>query len=344
MSCRWLVWFMISLSMAMGQTAKPGPGDQGLSRNDAGSASHQVPPDTPVITIQGVCDNGFSDKSAVASSPDVRDKNCRTVVTRAQFEKLVDALLPVAPPAAKRKFANDYPENLLFAEKARQTGLDKDPDFEESLKFTILRALSTEFVKHAQDQARDISDADIEKVYKEHPELFLKIDLLRIYVPKEKEPPSQNQTRAAVEAEMRAVAEKIRAQAAAGGDFEQLQEEAYKDAGMSDPPEVNVGEQTRGTMSLDYQKAAFELEPGQVSQVVLSPIGFHIFKISSKKMVPLSEAKPILQSLRFRETIAAAKKNLKWELNEEYFKVPPPQAPQNQAQQNPPGAAAGDPK
>jgi peptidyl-prolyl cis-trans isomerase C len=315
----WLVWTLTVtfLPMAWAQSSERPADSRTSAKQNTPSASPQVLPDSPVITIDGFCDRALLESGNLVSA-EVQSNICKTVITREQFEKLTAALLPLAPPTAKRQFAQDYPEILLFAHSAREIGLDKDPDFQKTLQFTILRALSRGFVKHLQDQAQAISDAEVEKSYKEHPEIFERVDLIRIYVPKEK-----RTSEPGGEAAMKAEAEKIRGQAAAGADFEKLQGQAYAAAGMADPPGVNVGKETRGTLPLDYQESVFSLQPGQVSQLVTAPGGYHIFKVLSKDKVPLEEARTVLQALRMKESITAVKKNMKAQLNEEYFRVVP---------------------
>ena len=49
------------------------------------------------------------------------------MVTREQFEDLIHAISPKGDPQMARSFARDYPETLMFARKALDAGLDKDP-------------------------------------------------------------------------------------------------------------------------------------------------------------------------------------------------------------------------
>jgi Ni,Fe-hydrogenase I small subunit len=83
---------LLLAAMAWGQAATPTPT---LSTRPSGSPAanpadtkeaeaSNVPPDTPVITINGACPNPPPDKAA--------DQNCKTVITRAEFEKIMDAL------------------------------------------------------------------------------------------------------------------------------------------------------------------------------------------------------------------------------------------------------------
>src|SRR3954462_3480838 len=118
--------------------------DEGQAAKSGAAAAAAVPADAPVITIKGVC----SDKSSDAA-------NCQTVMTRAQFEKLADAIQPNMPPQVKRQLANAYPRLLVMAQEAEKRGLDKQPRFEETLKFARLQILSQELNRSLQAQAAD---------------------------------------------------------------------------------------------------------------------------------------------------------------------------------------------
>jgi hypothetical protein len=58
-------------------------------------------PSDPVITIQGLCDTPAVSKTAKRASDKVGD--CKTVITRAQFELLASALQPDLSAAMKKK-------------------------------------------------------------------------------------------------------------------------------------------------------------------------------------------------------------------------------------------------
>src|SRR5579864_2681041 len=98
------------------------------------SPTSTVPPDAPVITIKGVCDN--SDKKSPALE-------CRTQVTRGEFEKVVDAVQPNMPARARRQFANRYATILAMSIKAKEMGLDKGPDYEERMKLARMQVLAS---------------------------------------------------------------------------------------------------------------------------------------------------------------------------------------------------------
>src|SRR6202034_3252856 len=83
--------------------------------------------DKPLITITGLCDN---------PSPEAAASNCKTVITQAQFERVINAVQPSMSARARREFALNYAEALVMTNKAEQMGLDKGVNFEEQMRLT----------------------------------------------------------------------------------------------------------------------------------------------------------------------------------------------------------------
>ena len=192
----------------------------------------------PVITIHGLCDQGprvgkstdgiRSDHSTSgltatgtpALSSEAANADCKTVITRAQFELLTDSLNPQMAGLAKRQLADAYPRILLFAATARELGLDEDPHFQEMLHFAAERLLSEVLTRSMQQKAGDISDGELQKYYDQNPTKFERIELLRIFIPlREQFISGKEEPVALEETAMKAEAEKIHAAAAAGGRF-----------------------------------------------------------------------------------------------------------------------------
>jgi len=68
--------------------------------------------------------------------------DCKTVVTRAEFEKLIDALSPNMPAPARRQLATRYAMGLVMAHEAHKMGIDQGPRFEELLRIARLQVAS----------------------------------------------------------------------------------------------------------------------------------------------------------------------------------------------------------
>ena len=285
----------------------------------APASAASVPPDSPIITIEGMCDH-----------PDSAASACKTIVTKVQFEALVEALNPQMPATAKRQLAESYPHLLLFANKARELGLDQDPRFADALRFASIQLLAQRLNRYFEEQASSISDSDVEKYYNGNAIKFEREELLRILVPKQtgqarKALPGENSS-TAIDSSM-LVAEKIQTWAAAGEDFQQLQKEAFEAAGISSgSPHVSTGKIAAAGLPLSHRKV-FEMEPGQVSDVIADSSGYYIYKVVSKQMVPLAQAsKEIRKSMasqRFQDATASLAKSMKPELDPMYFGASP---------------------
>jgi PPIC-type PPIASE domain len=338
-------------SLALAQTSPPqksdAPSDQIEHQRHEDdddpppATAANIPPGNPIITIAGLCDRPGSISSGSISSGSISSGSissgstsagsisaaCKTIVTKAQFETLVAAVNPQMSPIVKRQLADSYPRMLLFADKAQELGLDHDPSFAEALRFASIQLLTQRLNRYFDEQASKISDSDIEAYYKGNAIKFERGELLRIFVPKQtgqaKKAVSGDPSGTAIDSSMRAVAEKIRARAAAGEDFQQLQKEAFAAAGIaSGSPNVSTGKIAGTALPLSHQKV-FELEPGQVSDVIAESSGYYIYKMVSKQMVPLasasSEIRKSITSQRVQDATASLLKTIKPELDPMYF-------------------------
>ena len=108
---------------------------------------------TPVITIPGICDQ----------KPGTPKATCKTVVTRAEFDDLVETMAPNIQPAQKKQLANQYAMALVMAHKAHELHLDQGPKYEQRLKLAKLGVLNKELGQSLQEQAAKIS-ADLQRL------------------------------------------------------------------------------------------------------------------------------------------------------------------------------------
>lgn len=321
-------------------SAKPGPGPEIQKAEPAEAA---VPEDAPVITIDGVCDK-----------PDANPADCKTVVTRAQFEKMLSMVAPSRagmptqfPPAVKRNMATQYSQLLTVASAAEKEGVEKSPQAQELLRFARMQALAQAFTRQLQQKVEP-TDAEIQKFYNDNAAKLEQVTLDRIFIPKTSEatkPAAKSASAAkaagaaktaggtAKDASATAAftekAEKLRQRAVAGEPFDKLQKEALEGSNFPSAPETRMAAQ-KGTLPPD-QEAVFNLKPGEVSKVFNEPSGAYIYKMVSKGPVPLEQVKDEIKQRLTQEKMQAAMeavlKSSKPVLNDQYFGPATPAAP-----------------
>jgi hypothetical protein len=290
------------------------------------ASAASVPPDSPVITIEGICDRSSETAASGRTSAPATTPECKTIVTKAQFEKLVEALNPQMAGPARRQLAESYPRLLVFADKARELGLDQDPHFADAMRFVSMQILTQHLTLYFEEQAAKISDSDIDAYYKTNAIRFEREEMLRIFVPKQKRQEktvSGERSSSTADSPMLAVAEKIRSRAAAGEDFLQLQKEAFEAANIaSGSPSVGTGKIAAIGLPIDH-RGVFEMEPGQVSAIIADSSGYYIYKVVSKEKVPLAQAsREIRKSIvsdRVQDATASLGKSIKSEFDQKYF-------------------------
>src|SRR5215467_3810508 len=168
------------------------------------------------------------------------------------------------------------------------------------MRFSRMQTLSLLLNRAMQEEANNLSDADYQDYYHKNAANFEQADFLKIYVPRNKQTTSpktgskdtdvQAQQKVGEQA-MEKFAAGLRARAVAGEDFEKLQKEAYVEAGFKGtPPETKVSNARRATLS-PKQVVAFDLKPGEVSELISDPGGHYIYKMISKEAMPLEKVK-----------------------------------------------------
>jgi parvulin-like peptidyl-prolyl isomerase len=328
-----LAWAQAAKPPSPTPPQKPSATQSGTSTPDA----TQVPLTAAVITIPGTCDTQDMGKAQAS--------DCKTVITRAEFEQLLDAVAPAAPPAARRQLASRYASALVMANQAHEMGLDKGSRYEALIKIGRIQVSAQELVKHLQEKSATISDKEVEDYYHNNGSSYQEADVQRLYIPRTKQPDAKEKL-SDEEAKkrdqdsqdaMKKEAETLRARAAAGEDLDALQQEASTMAGLStSTPNTKLGKVRRTTLPPD-QSAVMDLKAGQVSEVFSSPGGYFVYKVLETNVLPLEkvreEIRGTLRSQRMKDSMAAIQQAATPQLNEQYFGQAPatPQEPPRDA-------------
>jgi len=315
--------YLLLASFAYGQAASTAPTPAASE-----AAPVKVEPDDPVITINNFC-----------ADPAKQGEACKTVITRAQFEKLTEALQPGMSLSLRLNVANAYARNLRMSAAAEKRGLDKTPAFEEEMHYARIQLLSQDLTRALQAEANDIPEADLESYYKNNQASFEEATLARIFVPRAKQTdPAQTNEEA-----MTKVANDLRPRAANGEDPDKLQIEAYTAAGFPQTTANTKMEKVRRNTLPPQHEKVMGLKPGEVSEVFSDPAGAHfIYKMISRQTLTLEDAKTEIRSTistqRYRDSMKPFQGDVIF--NDAYFNPPgtpatPPQRAPRGKRKNP---------
>lgn len=372
----WLVCVLLG-TLAWGQTqpqtqtgtTPPAAAAAPAATRAPGAASKPATPAAPpevaenavVLTITGVCPaaektttpaKGGAGKTAAAKKP----ADCKTEITRAEFEKIANGLSPNVTPQLKRQLETALPRFMALSEAAKAKGLDKSPRYLETLRVAKMQILTQELQRSVQDEADKVSQADIEAYYKKNPEAYEQYSLDRLFVPKyktveaedkddkdkdakdkddAKEPELTEEQQKAKQAEEQAkrdkgaeeltkLADSLHEQAVAGGDFAKLQKDAFAASGTKvDSPTVNLPKVRRTGLPPAHAEV-FDLKVGEVSKVISDNGGHYVYKVVSKQLLPLddqlsSEIHNKLKSERLKDMMDKYNNSFQSTPNEAYF-------------------------
>jgi hypothetical protein len=357
----WLVCVFLG-TLAWGQAAGTPPPSQpgqspapmaGMPQAPAAppDLSASVPPEEAVITVKGVCPAKAAVAKGTAAKPAATAAktpaaDCKTVITKAEFEKLASGVAPNMTPQLRRQLASVLPRLIAMSDAAKKKGLDKTERFKETVKFAQMQILTNELNRQIQEESAKVPAEDTAAYYKKNPEAFEQFNLDRLFVPRSKQADAEgkedeekdeklsDEAKKAKEAAEKAkadegeqamskLADSLRERAAAGEDFVKLQKEAFDAAGMKiESPTVNLPKVRRTGLPPGHS-AVFDLKAGDVSQVINDSGGHYIYKVISKDQLTLDQAKDeihsTLQNQRTREMTDAVQKSFTVDTNEKYF-------------------------
>ena len=311
-------------SIALQQTVFPNQPAAASQQTTASAATPAVSVDLtqPVITVHGICDEG------PRKSP---QSACGRVITRKEFESLMEALNPGGQSisqSGKQNLAQAYVEALAFAEAARKAGTEQSAQFREVMYWLRLRTIADLYRRSLQEEYRSPASEEIDAYYQQHLLSFEKVRLQRILVPRENLSASDK-----AEFDKRALgaAQGARARATKGDDLELIQREVYAALGLDRPPGTDLGSFRRADLMEKEAAEVFSLQPGEVSQVQTELRSYVIYKVMGKETPTQAQVKAeILRELplqKYRAALKAVLDSAPAEFNEQYFGPMAPKLP-----------------
>lgn len=196
----------------------------------------------------------------------------------------------------KARFANDQD----FAKAIK----DLEMDEKDLRDYTRRDLVISNFVEKTIVPKVTVSEADAKKFYDENPDKFTKPEAVKAsHILLGVDPKATDAEKKVA----REKAEKLRKELTAGADFAVLAK------GNSTCPSSQQGGDLgffgKGQMVPAFEKAAFALKPGEISDVVETQFGYHIIKVTDKKAaekVEFKEARPRIEDYLKNQKVGAA--------------------------------------
>jgi parvulin-like peptidyl-prolyl isomerase len=164
------------------------------------------------------------------------------------------------PDEQMKALKQDFGRTLIGEEKGLAAGVDKKRPVQLQVMLQEARALAQKYAQEQLAEKTKATEEEINAYVAQHPELDIK--------------------------QKRSKAEDVLKRVRGGEDFAKLAKEFSTDT-VSAEKGGDLGWFGPGDMVPEFEKAAYALKPGEVSDVVETKFGYHIIKLENRK----SEAK-----------------------------------------------------
>jgi peptidyl-prolyl cis-trans isomerase C len=225
-------------------------------------------------------------------------------LTKAQFDLILSTLPPQQSqtPKARRDIAEKLAEILVLAQEARAEKLDQSPKIQTQLMLSTNQLLANTMY-HNLGESGTPDDAMLRAYYEAHKAEWEEVKARHILIRFQgSKMPLADGKKDLTEAEALAKITELRAKIVAGADFAAVAKESSDDTG-SGANGGDLGSFAKGAMVPEFDKEAFTLPAGQMSQPVKSPFGYHLIKVEAHSNKPFDEVKATIVK-RMPEEIA----------------------------------------
>ena len=249
---------------------------------------------------------------AAAADPDVLARVGNKNITKADIEALISFYPPNQQaiirmdPKNEEALLNNYVTIMAVAETARRQGFDKEKNVRKQIQILSDEHLAKGYVQKNVISKVKVTDKDVEEYYKNNPKEFEKPETVkaRHILIGFKGDMTEDQKK-----ELRKKAEDVLKKAKGGDDFAQLASE-YSDDPGSKTKGGELGYFPKGNMVPEFENAAFNLKPGEISNVIETPYGYHIIKVEDKKAAEMPAFDSIKEQVRVKATQDAEQKKI----------------------------------
>jgi peptidyl-prolyl cis-trans isomerase C len=249
--------------------------------------------------------------------------------TRSMFENIIATLneqqrQALQDPKARRSLAEQIAELKMMAQEARARRLDQQTAVQTRIVLQAEQVLANAVYQEMLKVPP--SEADLQAFYKDHADEFVEAKGRHILIRFEgsRVPPREGQPELTEEQALRK-ARDLRNKILSGAPFADVAKAESDDLGSGENG-GDLGTFTRGQMVEEFDREAFAIPVGVVSEPIRTAFGYHLILIDERSAKPFEEVRDYIeQALRpqtGQRAIEALKAKTPISYNEAYFGTP----------------------
>lgn len=203
-----------------------------------------------------------SDEGIVAT---VNGRPITLAMLDTKIEKLPQYYQTFAAQHKKEVVDEMVVEELLYDE-ARRRKLDRDPEIKELIADANRKILISRVIEDEAKKSPPVSEDDVKLYYEQNKEKYMVPEMIRA-----------SHILTSTEEEAKAA----KAELDNGADFAEVAKKYSKD--LTKDRGGDLGYFSRGQMIPEFEKPAFSLQTGQISDIIKTRFGYHIIKVIDRK-------------------------------------------------------------
>jgi len=197
-------------------------------------------------------------------------------------------------PQLKKQLLDRWVQLTLMALEARKENLQDKPNVKKRIEDMTNALLAQEYMMENISDKAKVTEKELKEYYEKHKSEFMQPEQVRARHILIKVPAGADKKKWE---EARKKALEIRGKLLKGESFSKLAQK-YSDDPGSKARGGDLGYFSKGRMVPEFEKAAFSLKKGEISQPVKTTFGYHIIKVEDKKPAKQRSFKEVKQQIR----------------------------------------------
>lgn len=217
-------------------------------------------------------------------------------------------------------FNESTKNNSEYQEQLKKMGINED-----FLKFQFTRDLANTNLQKKFEEDTKISETEMKKYYEDNKKSFYTDSVTASHILLKTQDSEGKELSAEKKKEAKKKAEEALAKVKSGEDFAKVAKKYSQDSSASNGGEL--GTFGRGQMVSEFEKAAFNMKKGEISDIVETEYGYHIIKVTGRvdKQETYNDVKDKIKTTlagqKYTEYVEKLKKDSKIEQKEDVVKT-----------------------